>query len=234
MVIKLMLNNHIYFKDNFNYGRTSGFDSIKGINIALPIRNWFVKDLSSCNIISLSDHNKQKQDNFVFGVVNDNDNHKTVVTGNYIGNFKLKNEEGKEYSNINIESRFSEILLNRMLNVTNNVFLQDVNITSNTNENKSNIIKYIIGYLFIQQLNKAYLLGFPKVYKTVKYHKNKVYGNIDINNYIKRDIPFIGKISSKKNERLDVQEIIDVLNSALLSIDDIFIFRDVQCIVTMY
>ena len=46
-----------------------------------------------------------------------------------------------------------------------------------------------------------------------------VHGGVDVQNYIKRDIPFTGRISSQKNERHYVQDIVDVLYFALKACD---------------
>jgi 5-methylcytosine-specific restriction endonuclease McrBC regulatory subunit McrC len=47
----------------------------------------------------------------------------------------------------------------------------------------------------------------------------KVKGKIDINRFIKYDIPFKGKVSSTSREQMEVQEIIDVLYKAITIID---------------
>jgi len=108
-----------------------------------------------------------------------------------------------------------------MLNFANDVFLDDVSLFDAL-ENKTkdtNYSKFIIYYMFIQKLEKAFLLGLPKSYVSVNYHEMKVKGKIDINRFIKYDIPFKGKISSTSREQKDIQEIIDVLYKAISIID---------------
>ena len=134
-------------------------------------------------------------------------------TGNYVGKFKWQGLE------IDIKSRFSNTFLERMLNFANDIFLDDASITGKDSTNDLDISKYIIYYMFIQNLEKAFLLGLPKAYKSVEHHEMKLKGKININKFIKYDIPFAGKISSVSREQKEIQEIIDVLYKAVKIID---------------
>ena len=134
-------------------------------------------------------------------------------TGNYVGKFVWQGLE------IDIKSRFSNTFLERMLNFANDIFLDDVSITGNKVDKDFDISKYIIYYMFIQNLEKAFLLGLPKAYKSIEHHEMKLKGKIDINKFIKYDIPFQGKISSVSREQKEIQEIIDVLYKAVKIID---------------
>lgn len=136
-----------------------------------------------------------------------------VQTGNYVGKFKWQGLE------IDIKSRFSNTFLERMLNFANDIFLDDVSITGNKIDKDFDISKYIIYYMFVQNLEKAFLLGLPKSYRSVEHHEMKLKGKIDINKFIKYDIPFQGKISSVSREQKEIQEIIDVLYKAVKIID---------------
>ena len=139
-----------------------------------------------------------------------------VEVGNYIGKFKYGKVE------INIKSRFSDEFLNRMLNFADDVFLDDVSIFKAEKDKKkdSDYAKLIIYYMFIQKLEKASLLGFPKSYKAIKHHNMKFKGRIDINRFIKYDIPFRGKVSCISNEQKEIQEVIDVLYKAISIIEE--------------
>ena len=106
-----------------------------------------------------------------------------------------------------------------MLNFANDIFLDDVSITGNKVDKDFDISKYIIYYMFVQNLEKAFLLGLPKAYKSIEHHEMKLKGKIDINKFIKYDIPFQGKISSVSREQKEIQEIIDVLYKAVKIID---------------
>ena len=135
-------------------------------------------------------------------------------TGNYVGKFVWQGLE------IDIKSRFSNTFLERMLNFANDIFLDDVSITDNKIDKDFDISKYIIYYMFVQNLEKAFLLGLPKAYKSIEHHEMKLKGKIDINKFIKYDIPFQGKISSVSREQKEIQEIIDVLYKAVKIIDN--------------
>jgi 5-methylcytosine-specific restriction enzyme subunit McrC len=134
-------------------------------------------------------------------------------TGNYVGKFVWNGLE------IDIKSRFSNTFLERMLNFANDIFLDDASITGKDSKNELDISKYIIYYMFVQNLEKAFLLGLPKSYRSINHHEMKLKGKIDINKFIKYDIPFQGKISSVSREQKEIQEIIDVLYKAVKIID---------------
>ncbi|NBK99230.1 MAG: hypothetical protein EOM50_14660 [Erysipelotrichia bacterium] len=142
----------------------------------------------------------------------DGDNY-LAQTGNYVGKFKWQGLE------IDIKSRFSNLFLERMLNFANDIFLDDVSITGNKVDKDFDISKYIIYYMFVQNLEKAFLLGLPKSYKSINHHEMKLKGKIHINRFIKNDIPFQGKVSSVSREQKEIQEVIDVLYKAIKVID---------------
>ncbi|MGJ0303911.1 McrC family protein [Aliarcobacter cryaerophilus] len=154
----------------------------------------------------------KNEDALIISIKKDGDNY-LAQTGNYVGKFVWQGLE------IDIKSRFSNTFLERMLNFTNDIFLDDVSITGNKVDKDFDISKYIIYYMFIQNLEKAFLLGLPKAYKSIEHHEMKLKGKIDINKFIKYDIPFQGKISSVSREQKEIQEIIDVLYKAVKIID---------------
>ena len=154
----------------------------------------------------------KNEDDLIISIKKDGDNY-LAQTGNYVGKFVWKDLE------IDIKSRFSNTFLERMLNFANDIFLDDVSITGNKVDKDLDISKYIIYYMFIQNLEKAFLLGLPKSYRSVEHHEMKLKGKIDINKFIKYDIPFQGKISSVSREQKEIQEITDVLYKAVKIID---------------
>jgi 5-methylcytosine-specific restriction endonuclease McrBC regulatory subunit McrC len=105
-----------------------------------------------------------------------------------------------------------------MLNFANDVYLDDVDVAG-SKAKELDFSKFIIFYMFIQKLEKAFLLGLPKAYTTIKHHDIKVRGKIDINRFIKHDIPFRGKISSVSREQREIQEIIDILHKAIFIVE---------------
>ena len=154
----------------------------------------------------------KNEDDLIISIKKDGENY-LAQTRNYIGKFVWQGLE------IDIKSRFSNTFLERMLNFANDIFLDDVSITGNKVDKDFDISKYIIYYMFIQNLEKAFLLGLPKAYKSIEHHEMKLKGKIDINKFIKYDIPFQGKISSVSREQKEIQEIIDVLYKAVKIID---------------
>ena len=104
-------------------------------------------------------------------------------------------------------------LFKRMLNFANNIYVDKTESNSEKSQEPSEFP--LFEYLFLTSLKKASVLGFPQEYSKVEYHDIRVHGNIDVNSYIKKDIPFKGKLSSKRNERQYVQCIVDVLSAAL-------------------
>ncbi|MGH2279496.1 5-methylcytosine restriction system specificity protein McrC [Aliarcobacter sp. ERUVET-7] len=154
----------------------------------------------------------KNEDALIISIKKDGDNY-LAQTGNYVGKFVWQGLE------IDIKSRFSNTFLERMLNFANDIFLDDVSITGNKVDKDFDISKYIIYYMFVQNLEKAFLLGLPKAYKSIEHHEMKLKGKIDINKFIKYDIPFQGKISSVSREQKEIQEIIDVLYKAVKIID---------------
>jgi len=135
-----------------------------------------------------------------------------VDTGNYIG--KIRWKVGKNYLNLEIGSRFSNIFLQRMINFANDIYWDDFDDTK-SEESKNNTAQFILHYLFIQALEKSYLLGLPRTYQSVVHHESSVKGKIDINQFIRKDIPFKGKVSSISREQLEIPEIVDVLYKAV-------------------
>lgn len=134
-------------------------------------------------------------------------------TGNYVGRFNWNNLD------IDIRSRFPDVFLERMLNFANDVFVDDVSLIGTKTKHSLDVTKFIVYYLFVQNLEKAFLLGAPKNYVSVQHHDMKLKGKVDINRYIKNDIPFVGKISSVSREQQAVQEIIDVLHKTVSIVD---------------
>jgi 5-methylcytosine-specific restriction enzyme subunit McrC len=138
-----------------------------------------------------------------------------LQTGLYAGTLFYKG------CKINITSRYGDSFLRRMLNFVNEVYIDTEQVSARKEENDNQFL-YIIAYLFIQTLEKAVVLGLPHEYKKQKERSHKVRGSIDFNAYLKRDIPFQGKLTSIFNERCYVQEIVDVIYLALKKLEQLF------------
>ncbi|WP_111682809.1 McrC family protein [Winogradskyella tangerina] len=121
----------------------------------------------------------------------------------------------------NITTRYGKNFLNRMLNYVNDIYVDNQdNLARQSND--TNEFQDIIAYLFIQSLERAAVLGLPKAYQTLSQHGNKVRGKIDINSFLKENIPFTGKITTSYREQVYVQEIVDVLFACCLHLEPIY------------
>lgn len=122
---------------------------------------------------------------------------------------------------INITTKYGDVFLKRMLNFVNDIYMDKVQIKAKSNE-ADNQFSFIIAHLFIQSLEKAVVLGFPQQYQKHQERSPKVRGSINFNNYLKRDIPFQGKLTTTFRERIYAQEIVDVLYLALRKLESNF------------
>ena len=206
-------------KSGFSFGKENYyFSSSTQLNkdIFITIKDYKDKKYPNNTFFSFFKDEEKKaiknEDDLIISIKKDGENY-LAQTGNYVGKFVWQGLE------IDIKSRFSNTFLERMLNFANDIFLDDVSITGNQVKEDFDISKYIIYYMFIQNLEKAFLLGLPKAYRSVEHHEMKLKGKIDINKFIKYDIPFQGKISSVSREQKEIQEIIDVLYKAVKIID---------------
>lgn len=111
-----------------------------------------------------------------------------------------------------IQPDCNDALYKHMLRYANHIYLDESDELGKENEKNS---FPLIEYLFLSSLQRVSVLGLPQEYSKQRYHDLKVHGGLDIQNFIKKDIPFKGKISSQKNERHYVQCIVDVLYAAM-------------------
>lgn len=212
-------NIYIAFDSRVSYAKKE--KDIVGNGLEIKLKDYQAKSLNNTFFSFFKDEEKitsKNQDDLIISIKkskNEKDEDIYLAqTGNYVGKFVWNSLE------IDITSRFSNTFLERMLNFANDIFLDDVSIINGKDsKNELDISKYIIYYMFVQNLEKAFLLGLPKAYKSIEHHEIKLKGKIDINKFIKYDIPFQGKISSVSREQKEIQEIIDVLYKAVKIID---------------
>lgn len=136
-----------------------------------------------------------------------------VQTGLYTGIIYYPIE--KDIIEFHIIPKFGNILLNRMLNVSNHVYVHTGEFQSTDNKNNEDYFAYIIEYLFLHAYEKARLIGFPRQYKQVREQVSKYRGTLNIQKHIQSDLPFLGKLSVKYREQQIPTEIINVLYCAL-------------------
>ncbi len=224
-IMKLIMSNKtIKIEDNYNFNdnKKLSFIDLTSKNSVLPalsgknirynnqrINKIFKNNNKSLHYISF-DKNKEKGDKdeeLIFELRKDEENY-LLRSGNYIGFIY-----DSDY-NVEIVSRFGETFLKHILNYVSNIYVDEKENEADKS-NQKNQFQFILAYLFVNKLEKASISGLPKSYKTIRYHNLKLKGNIDVNNYIKKDIPFKGKISTQKKELIEIEEIINVLACAL-------------------
>ncbi|WP_452219977.1 McrC family protein [Lacinutrix salivirga] len=138
-----------------------------------------------------------------------------VQTGLFAGTIYHKDVQ------FNIGTPYGDTFLKRMLNFVNDIYVDNQPTKADKTE-ETNEFQNIIAFLFIQSLEKAAVLGLPKTYQSITERSNKVRGKIDLNAYLKQDIPFTGKLTSTYREQIYVQEIIDILYLACKTLEKKF------------
>lgn len=138
-----------------------------------------------------------------------------ITTFGYVGRFSYLGIE------FDITYRFGEKLLNRMISKVNSFEVKELKFDAKNKktDNEDSLALLILYTNFILKLEKLSVLGLPKSYQRLEHHDNKLRGQLDINRFIKKDIPFQGKISSTSYEQVYVQEIVDVLYGAMINIE---------------
>ena len=196
----------IVTSDNFfgNYEQGKKLSKKEKKEFSLTLSHYVAK---GGKFLSFLPDSQGKYDELIIGTRMQDDG-LYVQTGNFIGSFSHNDID------IEINSRFSNKFLERMLNFANDIYIDDVSLGKSIDA-KKNLSRIVVYYLFIQALERAFLLGLPKEYKDKSYHKTKVMGKVDMAKFIKNDIPFAGKISSVNRERQDIGDIVLVLHKAL-------------------
>ncbi len=138
-----------------------------------------------------------------------------ITTFGYVGRFSAFGVE------FDITYRFGESLLDRMIGVVNDFDIKTLEYESKHTQKKSDNLAIKILYInFILKLEKFSVLGLPKSYERIEHHDSKFKGQIDINRFIKKDMPFTGKVATISHEQRYVQEIVDLLYSALRIVEN--------------
>ena len=217
-----MNKNDIKLEDNFkDCIDISKEDSWKKYSILkrLPPLKITTMDLDSSKTMHIHRFNNRslrtnsKEEKNILSIISYADSNKiNIETGNFVGVIFHKGFK------IEIISRFGELFLLRMLNFLNDIYIDTCDFEEFKKEKsvkESNHFDFIISYLFLQSLEKALIMGLPKSYRIKKDNSYKLRGNIDINSYIKKNIPFLGKVSSMYRELEEVPEIALIISKAL-------------------
>ena len=128
------------------------------------------------------------------------------IFGNYIGRFTF---EGQEYV---INSRFGKELETELLKTIDSAFFSSGGSVAGASGDIP--MDYVLYASFISRLKLAKLSGFPSVYKKIPFRDYALHGSLDVKNFIKKDQPFTGKISSRKSPRVPDEVVARVLLKA--------------------
>lgn len=126
--------------------------------------------------------------------------------GNYIGRFTF---EGQEYI---INSRFGKELEAELFKTIDSSFFSSGGSVAGASGDIP--MDYVLYASFISRLKLAKLSGFPSVYKKILFRDYALHGSLDVKNFIKKDQPFTGKISSRKSSRVPDEVVARVLLKA--------------------
>ena len=157
------------------------------------------------------EYKRSEQDKLIFEIESKNENF-FISTGLYCGVINL----GDKLPQIEIKTGYSDLLLKRMLNYCCGIYA-DTNTEKKSSENES-IYSLLIQYLYLISLRKVAQKVIPRRYVYLKERGYDIKGNIDINEYINKDIiSFDKKITYQYIKQLEIQPIIDVLHAAMNS-----------------
>ena len=117
--------------------------------------------------------------------------------------------EGQEYV---ISSRFGKELEAELFKTIDSSFFSSGGSVAEINGEIP--MDYILYASFISRLKLAKLSGFPSVYKKIPFRDYALHGSLDVKNFIKKDQPFTGKISSRKSSRVPDEVVARVLLKA--------------------
>jgi len=135
-------------------------------------------------------------------------------TGNYVGRLSYQKHA------FDIRSRFGDAFMQRMLNFANDIYVDDwESPAEHIDAATTDYARALIFMSFVRALEKAFLLGLPKSYRSVHHHDYVVRGRIDIPRLVRDDLPFRGQVASVAREQVPSQTIIDVLYNAIQVID---------------
>lgn len=129
-----------------------------------------------------------EEDSRIFDIIND-----SIQTNNIMGFISYNSTQIKissRFANDN-EDYFLHYMLMKVLS------LNVVNLEHSKDYDDS--FDFLI-YMFISFFKRALRQGLFKQYKLIKHNDSNVKGTIDINRYIKNNIPFNGKISYNTRE----------------------------------
>ncbi|BBG66209.1 hypothetical protein NNO_1506 [Hydrogenimonas sp.] len=137
-----------------------------------------------------------------------------VTTYGYIGSFHIK--IGKWEKEVSIGYRFGKPVLERMVarSMGFDSFIHYDRSGEGKKKAEERIVIVMMCLAYVLAMEKATALGLPQGYRRREYRESSLRGQVDVSRFVRKDIPFMGKISSVLYERVEAQEIIDLLDAA--------------------
>jgi len=123
-----------------------------------------------------------------------------INTGNCMGVVKIRGKNSADgYIQIEISSRFDQgnkmFFLNYLLNkVFNGSMAEPVSLGSDS------FWDMLLAFVFRRRLLEANAVGLFKQYQTLEHNDARIRGRIDVNEHLRRNIPFCGKIAYSTRE----------------------------------
>ncbi len=196
---KVELKDYSFYRDDKAIENKTLYKSVQE-------NTTLILDTSICNVVGGNEEIKP-----ILEIRRSKEENKVdITTFGYVGRFTYKKVE------FDITYRFGNTVLDRMITLVNDFDVKTLEYEATNSKNSSDSLAMKILYMnFIFKLEKLSIFGLPKSYERVEHHDSKLRGQIDISRFIKKDMPFVGKISSVSHEQRYVQEIVDVLFTAL-------------------
>ena len=182
----------IKLKDNNNEFNISQLSNDIDKNNIQYIANHSIENISDNILIFPNSFDESKDINKQSTIFNLLDN--KIHTNNIMGFISYNNTQIKISSRFAVndnEDYFLHYMLMKVLN------LNIINLEHSKDYDDS--FDFLI-YMFISFFKKALRQGLFKQYKSIKHNDSNIKGTIDINRYIKNNIPFNGKISYNTRE----------------------------------
>ena len=122
-----------------------------------------------------------------------------VNTNNCMGVIKLRDKETGESVQVEIGSRFDgnagQFFLTYLLSKVFGGSIVDL-----VDLGRDSLWDMLLAFLFRRRLQEASAIGLFKQYQTFNHNDTRVRGRIDINEHLRRNIPFDGKVASITHE----------------------------------
>lgn len=208
-VFDALTNQNYYCEGPFVTTPTSALEKLAGSSLYLSDISETHKEISLISFSKKELSESEKKQRLILAIEKKGagDEEKYYIkTGLYAGRITYNGVA------FDIQPDCNDALYKHMLRYANHIYLDE---SDELGKEKKNNSFPLIEYLFLSSLQRVSVLGLPQEYSKQRYHDLKVHGGLDIQNFIKKDIPFKGKISSQKNERHYVQCIVDVLYAAM-------------------